>query len=189
LSARGLAAAGAAVVLAALAAFLLLRDGSATARYDGRPAFELAYKPGQLRTVAPRAGELLRLRGDGADGLRFDIAVRRLRLPPYRGDASGFLPVYADQHLRALRAAAPGLVLRQEGKANIADAPGYAVWFRPVPGARRPLRSDTLVVPRSGARDGLLLAYRQAKPTALTEADQDVIRDVREAVRSVRFTG
>jgi hypothetical protein len=80
-------------------------------------------------------------------------------------------------------------VLRQEGKANIADAPGYALWYRTVPGARRPLRSDTLVVPRSGARDGLLVAYRQAKPTPLTEADQDVIRDVREAVRSVRFTG
>ena len=48
------------------------------------------------------------LRGDGADGLRFDIAVRRLRLPPYRGEAGGFLPVNADRHLQALRAAAKG---------------------------------------------------------------------------------
>ena len=184
---RVLAAVGVALVVVAGGAFVLLRGGDVRASYDGRPAFDLSYDPGQLRSVAPRAGELMRLRGDAADGLRFDIAVRRLRVPPYRGDANGALPLFADRHIQALRAAAPRLVLRQEGKANIADAPGYAIWFRPAPGAG--LGADTLLVPRSGARDGLLLSYRQAKPAALTEADQDVIRDVRAAVRSVRFTG
>jgi hypothetical protein len=186
---RLLAVVCAGLALAAGATYLLLRGGDARASYDGRPAFNLTYDPDRLHTVAPGAGELMRLRGDGADGLRFDIAVRRLRLPPYRGDASGILPIYADRRLQVLRAAAPRLVLRLEGKANIAEAPGYAVWFRPAPGARRVLRSDTMVVPRSGARDGLLLSYRQAKAAPLTEADQDVIRDVREVVRSLRFGG
>jgi hypothetical protein len=186
---RLLAVLCAGLAVAAGAAFLLLRDRDKRASYDGRPAFDLTYDPDHLHTVAPRAGELMRLRGDGADGLRFDIAVRRLRLPPYRGDASGILPIYADRRLQALRAATPRLALRLEGKANVAEAPGYAVWFRPAPGVRRVLRSETMLVPRSGARDGLLLSYRQTKAAPLTEADQDVIRDVRGVVRSVRFGG
>ena len=62
-------------------------------------------------------------------------------------------------------------------------------WFRPRPGDRTVLGRDTMLVPRSGARDGLLVTYRQAKRAPLTEADQDVIRDVRETVATVRFEG
>ena len=186
---RWLLAVAAGLVVAAAGIVLLLRERDSRASYDGKPAFALDYDPDVLRTVAPRAGELLRLRGDGADGLRVDIAVRRLRLPPYRGDASGVLPISADRHLRTLRAATPRLVLRQEGKANIADAPGYEVWFRPRPGDRARLGRDTLLVPRSGAREGLVVSYRQAKPTPLTETDQDVVRDMREAVQTLRFGG
>ena len=186
---RWLLAVAAVLVVAAAATVLLLRERDSRASYDGNPAFALDYDPDLLRTVAPRAGELLRLRGDGADGLRVDIAVRPLRLPAYRGDASGILPISADRHLRGLRAATPRLVLRQEGKANIGDAPGYEVWFRPRPGDRGRLGRDTLLVPRSGARDGLVVSYRQAKPTPLTETDQDVVRDMREAVQTLRFGG
>ena len=58
-------------------------------------AFNLAYDDERLGRVDPQDGERLRLSSpaDAETALRF--TVRQRPLPPYNGDAAGYMPLYA----------------------------------------------------------------------------------------------
>ena len=182
-----LAAAG--VVLLAVIALLVVSAGDGLTKFEHRaaPQFTLLYPPAEVDRVEPRRGELARLEAR-RNGLRIDVTVRPLTLPPYEGSVSGLLPVYADRHAAALARELPGFRYQRDGKARVNDAPGYQLRYRTGSAARPTTGIDIFVVPEDGRRDGVILRYRQTNPPrALDEPERDLVKATRKAFRSFRF--
>jgi hypothetical protein len=182
-------AAGVAVVVLALAVLIATRsgDGLTTLEHRSAPVFTLLHPAGQVRRVQPATGELVRLRSRRGP-LEMTVTVRRLALPDYSGSVSGFLPVYADRHVRELAAQVPGFTPRADGKARVNDAPGYQVRYASGSAARPTTGIDILVVPEDGRRDGVILRYLQTNPPRpLDETERDLVKATRKAFRSFRF--
>ena len=96
-----------------------------------RPVTWNLYHPRVLRQTHAPAGELLHLEHRGGRGRLISLfVVEPLRLPAYRGNVGGVLPVVADSELAALRARIPGMVPLEEGKARDNTATGYQILFR-----------------------------------------------------------
>jgi hypothetical protein len=187
--ARRALAAAAAVVVLALALLIATQsgDGLTTLEHRSAPVFTLLHPAQQVRRVEPASGELVRLRSRRGP-LEITVTMRRLALPAYSGSVSGFLPVYADRHARALAAEAPGFIARTDGKARVNDAPGYQLRYRTGSDARPTIGIDIFVVPEDGRRDGVILRYRQTNPPrALEEPERDLVKATRKAFRSFRF--
>jgi hypothetical protein len=183
--ARRVLAAAAGILVLALAVLIATRsgDGLTTLAHRSQPVFTILHPAGVVRRVAPAPGELVRLQSRRGRLLML-VTVRKLALPPYRGSVAGFLPVYADRHLRALAAELPGFRARTDGKARVNDAPGYQLRYR----AGRTLGIDVFVVPKDGDRDGVILRYRQTNPPRpLDQAQKDLVKATRKAFRSFRF--
>ena len=180
------------VVVLLVVAFLLVHDpldGKAQLVHRSAPVFNTLYTPGAVRPAKPRAGELQRYVGRRGP-LRVEVAVRRLRLPPYQGDLAGALPVFATAHADRLAARLPGFEPTDEGRARVGGAPGYQVGFRFGPPGDRTTGRDVLVIPpeQPGARDGVVITYRETRggvqPGARTRA---VLKGARSAFRSFKF--
>ena len=187
--ARRVLAAVVAVVVLVLAVLIATRsgDGLTTLEHRSAPLFTLLHPAGQVHRVKPATGELVRLRSRRGP-LEITVTVRRLTLPAYSGSVSGFLPVYADRHARALAAEVPGFVPRSDGKARVNDAPGYQLRYRMGTENRPTIGIDIFVVPEDRRRDGVILRYRQTNPPrALDEPERDLVKATRKAFRSFRF--
>jgi hypothetical protein len=179
----------AAVVVVLLAVLIATRsgDGLTTLEHRSKPVFTMLHPAGQVRRVKPASGELVRLRAHRGP-LEITVTARRLALPPYRGSVSGFLPVYADRHIRALAAEMPGFQALTDGKARVNDAPGYQVRYRAGTAQRPTTGIDILVVPEDGSRDGVILRSLQTNPPrSLDAAGKDLVKATRKAFRSFRF--
>ena len=173
----------------ALAVLIATRsgDGLTTLEHRSAPVFTMLYPAGQVRRVQPATGELVRLRARRGP-LEITVTVRRLTLPAYSGSVSGFLPVYADRHMRALAAELPGFTpaRRRQGprqrRARVPDQYRAGTENRPTTGI------DIFVVPEDGRRDGVILRYRQTNPPRpLDEPERDLVKATRKAFRSFRF--
>jgi hypothetical protein len=182
----GLAALGGFVVVALAYALLLRGDGAQAKRavvVRSPIAFNFVYRA-PFRTLAPRAGELARV-GSKVQ----DFSVRALRLPAYRGDAAGFLPLYAAQQEATMARAFPGFVWRADGRANINQQQGYEIvfQFRGVGGALTYGRR-VLLLPTVTAREGVDLLVTAPRSPAIVRAD-DVGHNggLKTALRSFRF--
>jgi hypothetical protein len=117
------------------------------------------------------------------------IVVSPLRLPAYRGDVSGILPVVASHELDALKRRFPDLELVEEGKARINQVVGYTLAFRV---SRKPPRTygrlTLLPQPVPGARDGvklLLLASTEGGAGKATDVGTSGL--LKTPYRSFRF--
>ena len=154
-----------AVVIGLVAVLLVLAvAGFVASRPNGvhvvahRPVTWNLYHPRALRQTRAPAGELLHLEHRGARGRLISLfVVEPLRLPAYRGNVGGLLPVVADKELAALRARIPGVVALEEGKARDNTATGYQILFRV---SRRPKvwgRLVMLVKPGKRSRAGVRL--------------------------------
>jgi hypothetical protein len=182
----GLAALGALVVLVVLWAVLLRGDGASAKRavIVREPiAFNFVYRA-PFSKAEPAAGELTRV---GSKEQSFSVG--ELKLPAYRGDAAGFLPLYAAQQQAAMERRFPEFRWRTDGRANINKQQGYEIVFqyRRADGAlgygRRIFLLPT-VTARQGA-DIWVLAKRSA---AIVRAD-DVGKNggLKTSLRSFRF--
>lgn len=121
------------VVVLALVAFIATRPKGVHV-VAHRPVTWNLYHPQALRQTRAPAGELLHLQHRGAHGKLISLfVVEPLRLPAYKGNPGGVLPVLADQQLAALRRRIPGLVPLEEGKARDNTASGYQILFRTAP--------------------------------------------------------
>jgi hypothetical protein len=148
-----------AAALAAVAAWLLVRgDDAVRVVVDGPLAFNLRHPPEMTRR-APRGDEVLRLERRRPDGLFVDaFVVEPLVLPPYRGEPSGALPVFAVAEIAALERRYGAFEWAREGKTRVNEVPGYAVQFRARLGERRLYgRVVLLPEPRPAARRGARL--------------------------------
>jgi len=160
------------LIVVALAVWLLVpRHNGVHYVHRSAPVFNLRYAAA-FKRLQPQHGELLHIRRKGTRGRVLDsFAVKRLRLPPYRGDVNGLLPVYAERVLGELRHAYPGLRLVEEGKARVNLVAGYSILFRVGKGRNRMFGREVLLPePRPGARDGVRMALRTFKGSGVATA-------------------
>jgi len=126
-------AAAAIAVVAVLAIKVIQREaakGAVVLSTEGEFAFNLTYDDDRLERVEPGTAERLRLvsKGDAPVPLSFTVTERKL--PAYRGDINGFLPLYATLVVQEMELADPAFVLRGEARARINDNPGYQLVFQ-----------------------------------------------------------
>src|SRR3954452_13331097 len=122
-----LAALGVLIVLALVYALFLRGDGVKAKRaviVRSPVAFNFVYRA-PFRKQAPQADELARV---GSKDQSF--SVRELKLPASRGDAAGFLPLYAARLERQMARDLPGFVWRSDGRANINKQQGFEIVFQ-----------------------------------------------------------
>jgi hypothetical protein len=149
------------LVIAAAAGLLALLVGAvltlenATFAHGGKVPFNFAYR--SLYRTAPDPGGYVKIQRRRAGGTVEDsYAVEPLVLPPYTGELSGELPVYATGYIRSLEQRDRGFVLRGEGKTRVNAVPAYQVLYTAVVGGRMMYGRDVLLLPeRQGAREGV----------------------------------
>jgi hypothetical protein len=130
------------------------------------------------------AGELAHVGGRGQS-----FAVRELRLPAYRGDSAGFLPVYATRLENEMARVLPGFQWRYEGRANVNKIQGYEIVFQyRRAGGRLAYGRRILLLPDTTARQGADLLLTAPRSPAIPRADA-IGRNgpLKTSLRSFRF--
>jgi hypothetical protein len=155
-----IAAAGLAGVI--VAAALALENASYS--HGGRVPFGFSYRG--LYRVPSAPGEYVRLERRARDGhVEDSFAVDPLVLPPYSGDLSGELPVYAAGYINSLSARYADFQLRGEGKSNVDVRAAYDIYFTARAEGRREYGRVVLYMPeRAGAREGVAIVILTTQP-------------------------
>jgi hypothetical protein len=185
---RALAAAGVVVVLV-LAWLLFVRDtpGQAGVVVREPVTFNLIYTDA-LRRVAARPGETLRLQSRA--GAPQSLAVRPLRLAPYKGDVSAALTLLSARLIQEMSATYPGFLWRGDGRVNINQQPGYQIVFQARVGGRTTYGKRVLLVaaPDPPPRVGLDITLLAARSPAIPRADAVAANGpLKTPYRSLRF--
>ena len=185
---RVLAAVGVVVVLV-LAWLLFVRDtpGQAGVIVREPVTYNLIYTDA-LRRVAPRAGESLRLQS--RSGPPQSLAVRPLRLAPYKGDVSAALTLLSARLIDEMSATYPGFLWRGDGRVNINQQPGYQIVFQARIGGRTTYGKRVLLVaaPDPPPRVGLDVTMLSARSPAIPRADAVAANGaLKTPYRSLRF--
>jgi hypothetical protein len=182
----GLAALGGLVLVAIFYALVLRGEGADAKRavvVRTPIAFNFVYRA-PFRKLAPQGGELARV---GSRSQSF--AVRELKLPAYRGDAAGFLPLYAVQQQAQMAREFPAFVWRSDGRANINQQQGFEIVFQyRRPGGPLTYGRRVLLLPSVTAREGADILVTAPRSPAVVRAD-DVGHNggLKTALRSFRF--
>jgi hypothetical protein len=168
LARRLVIAAGVGLLALLVGAVLTLQNASFS--HGGRLPFSFSYR--SLYRVAPDPGGYVKIQRHRPDGtLEDSYAVEPLVLPPYKGQLSGELPMYASGYIRALERRGPGFVLRGEGKTRVNAVPAYQVLYTAVIQGRTMYGRDVLLLPeRPGAREGVEIVMLTS-PTANRQVD------------------
>jgi hypothetical protein len=174
----------AALVLVILWALLLRGPGGGqrTLLVHRPTTFNFTYAP-PLVERAPHAGELARVTGRGQS-----FVVRDLRLPAYRGDSSGFLPIWTTRVSEALARRLPGYQWRYEGRANVNGFQGYELVYQYRPQDRLMYGRRVFLLPLTTDRRGVQIDLLARRSGAVPRADA-IGRDgvLKLALRSFRF--
>ena len=146
-------AAGAALLVLAAAVVLTLEP--ARFSHGGASPFSFTYRG--LYREKPEPGGYARVAAHYPDGsIKYSYAVNPLVLPPYRGEPSGALPVYATGYARSLPARFPGIERTGEGKTRVNKVPAYQVLYKVRIDGREMYGRNVLLLPeRPGARRGV----------------------------------
>jgi len=183
----GLAAVG--VVVIAVVAWLALRPTPGQTGIVVRQpvAFNLVYTDA-LRRAAPRAGEVLRLQS--RSGPAQSLAVRPLRLAPYKGDVSATLTFLSAGLIDRMRAHYKGFIWRSDGRVNINKQPGYQIVFQAIVDGHTTYGKRVLLVvgPDPPPREGVDMTILAARSTAVPKADAVAANGaLKTPYRSFRF--
>lgn len=146
-------------------------------------AFNLRYGE-RLARERTSPGELLRL-----TGREQSFTVKALFLPPYRGEAAGALPVFADKTIADLRSRFADFDLAEEGRVRINEVPGYSVGFRAREDGRRVWGRAVLIVPDlPGARRGVAIEMVAGRRAGVANAGEvGTVGQIKLPYRSFRF--
>lgn len=177
-----------ALIVLAVAIKLAVDDGREQLTVHGKPSFNVLYDPAQLHKVAPHPGELMRLEGRRGH-LAVDVTARRANLPPFSGDViGGQLPVYTAQYANRLKAALPGFVMGDEGKARINQAPGYQIAYTSGAPGNRTFAREVFVMPKADQADQtVVLRLRQTFSGRAGRPARALLKAAKKAYRSFRF--
>jgi hypothetical protein len=185
---RALAALGVVVALVLVwLAFVRGTPGQAGVVVRQPVTFNLIYTDA-LQRVAPRSGEVLRLRSRA--GPAQSMAVRPLRLAPYKGDVSAALTLLSARLIRQMTATYPGFLWRGDGRVNINQQPGYQIVFQARVGGHTTYGKRVLLVaaPDPPPRSGLDITLLAERSTAVPKADAVAANGaLKTPLRSVRF--
>lgn len=165
-------AAAVAVVAALVATGLTLEN--AVFSHDGPVPFSFEYRG--LYRVQPEPGGYVRVQSRWPDGaLKYSYAVAPLVLPPYQGELTAELPLYASGFIRSLSHRYAYFALQGEGKAKITNTLiGYHVaFFTEVEGREMYGRDVLLTPPRAHPQAGVVVSMLAA-PTANAQVDTPV---------------
>jgi hypothetical protein len=149
-----------------LGAFLTLEN----AHYSQGGAVPLSFAYRGLDRVRPLPGEYVRLeRHTSARRLEDSYALEPLELPPYTGELTGVLPLYAAGYIRELRAHYEDFALQAEGKTRVNTVPAYQVIYTArVDGQTMWGRNVLLLSEKPGVRRGVKIVMLTT-PTANKE--------------------
>jgi hypothetical protein len=156
--------AAAGVVLLALLAGVALTLMNPVYSHGGPVPFSFSYRG--LYRVKPDPGGYVKVHKRSADGaLQYSFAVSPLTLPPYTGELSAELPMYAATYVASLRTryAHDEFQLRGEGKAQVHSVIGYDVLYTALVEGRPMYGRDILLLPeKPGVRQGVVIAMLTA---------------------------
>lgn len=178
------------IVAAAAGLVALGSAGDATnvVQRTGPVQFNLRYSEG-LDRMTPRREELLRLEARRGDLFVQSFAVSPLRLPPYRGEVVGYLPLFAAREIDALRQRFSEFELVRDGKTRVNEAPGHSILFQARLGRRR-LYGRSIMLPElgPGSRDGVRLLLLATPAGGVSKAADVGVRGVvKRPYRTFRF--
>lgn len=171
--ARAAATAAAVAVVAALVGAGLTLE-NAMFSHGGPVPFSFEYR--DLYRVQPEPGGYVRVQGRWPDGaLKYSFAVAPLVLPPYHGELTAEMPLYATGFIRSLSHRYQGFALQGEGKAKVSNTLiGYQVgFFTEVEGREMYGRVLLLTPPQAHPRAGVAVSMLAA-PTANAQVDSPV---------------
>jgi hypothetical protein len=181
-----LVVAGALIVLLLVWALFLRGEGVKAKRaviVREPVAFNFVYRS-PFKKQEPRAGELARV-----GSAEQSFSVRELQLPAYKGDAAGFLPLYAATLEAQMAKDLPGFVWRADGRANINKQQGFEIVFqyRGTDG-KKTYGRRILLLPNVTSRVGADIWAIAPRSPAIVRAD-DVGHNggLKTALRSFRF--
>jgi hypothetical protein len=144
-----------AVAAAVLASVLALEPTSYS--HGGSVPFGFQYKG--LHRTAPGPGGYVRLVRESDGRVEDSYSVAPLRLAPYRGSATGELPLYATGYAEALASRLREFRLEGEGKTRInSTLSGYEVLYSAIVDGRLVHGRDVMLLPGGdGAREGVIV--------------------------------
>ncbi len=150
--------------------------------------FNLVY-PADLERRSTR-GATLALERRRGDLFLDSYVIRDLRLAPYRGSATGTLPVVAFDYIKRLRRRYTGFEFVVEGRTRINNGIGYQVVFRAKLGRRTLYGRHLMLVAEEpeGLRRGVVIELASTPaagtPNALATGTTGALK---QALRSFRF--
>jgi hypothetical protein len=162
---------GACAALAALVVAAVLTLENAHYSHAGRVPFGFSYR--SLYRTAPDPGGYVKVTRRGTGGrLKDSFAVAPLSLPPYAGELSGELPLYAAGYIARLQRRYRGFELFSEGKTRVNTIPGYQVAYTARVQGQTMWGRDVLLPPPHprGVREGVQITMLTT-PTADPKVD------------------
>jgi hypothetical protein len=159
-------AAGIGLLALAIAVVLSLLDAGYS--HGGRVPFSFTYK-GLYRT-ATEPGDYVTLVRTSHGLLQDSYAVAPLVLPPYHGEPSGELPVFATGYTTALAGRFSHFKLEGEGKTRISSTlAGYDVLYTALVDGRTMYGRNVMLLPGGhGVREGVVLEMLSAEPATIS---------------------
>ncbi len=157
---RIVARAGALLALLAVAVIVViaLRSRDPVFSYHGQPAFSTSYSRAMTREPTPR-GAIVLLEQHSSVGLEASFEITPLRLPRYRGEISGLLPVLAINMIHRLMASDPTFKLQSHGRTRINFVPGYTFTYQRIINGMAYWGRYVLITPHlTHDRQGLLIS-------------------------------
>jgi hypothetical protein len=177
---------GGGVLIVAVLAAATLALVNPTYSHGGRVPFHFDYR-GLYRT-APGPGELVKVQRLRANGrVRDSFAVGPLRLPPYGGELSAEMPLYATGLIDQLRRSYGRFALRGEGKGTVNSVPAYDLYFSTHREGQTMYGRTVLLLPqRRGAREGVQITMLTV-PSSSTRSALEVasVGVLAEALKSL----
>jgi hypothetical protein len=154
--------------LLALAIGIVLSLLDASYSHGGRMPFSFKYR-GLYRT-ATEPGDYVTLVRTSHGLLQDSYAVAPLVLPPYRGEPSGELPLYATGYTRTLAARLSRFRLEGEGKTRISSTlAGYDVLYTALVDGRTMYGRNVMLLPGGhSVREGVVLEMLSSEPATIS---------------------
>ena len=150
--------------------------------HGGRVPFSFPYR-GLYRSAAEPGGYVRVQKRSSSGRLLYSFAVDPLQLPPYSGELTGELPIFAVSYIRELEHRDPGAVIRGEGKTRVNSVPAYDVLYTAPIEGRQMFGRDVLLLPeRKGAREGVVIVMLTAE-----NASKQVAGPIEVATTGVLF--
>jgi hypothetical protein len=168
----------AAVIVAAAVILLAVRLRDPVFSYAGTPSFSTSYTRALTKEPTAAHGPILSLRQSSSVGLEASLQITTLRLPRYRGEISGLLPVVASAMIARMAAANPTFLAWSRGRSRINLVPGYSFTFQEKIDGRPYWGRDVLITPDiSGDRTGLLISMLTDPAPLIDTATKPVTPD------------